>query len=236
MFQGFEPVFDENSKILILGSFPSVKSRENGFYYGHPQNRFWKMLSQVFDEKFANDTESKKTLLKKHKIALYDVVAQSDLSGSADLSLEKSNRNLADISFLLPPHTSVTKILCNGKTAFKLLTQNNPSVTFEEEKAFFKNPNLDNFNEMACKENHSKTTAANLENFNLPVNEENKNSKLISSKEHKKAKLVSKKENKNSKNAQKPAKNAQIPIFCLPSTSSANPRFDPTAWQNALTK
>ena len=214
MFQGFEPVFDENSKILILGSFPSVKSRENGFYYGNPQNRFWKMLSQVFGEKFENDLESKKTFLKKHKIALYDVVLQSDLNGSADLSLEKSNRNLTDISALLPPNTKVEKILCNGKTAFKLLTQNNLNVFIEDERTFLNNPNLPNFNKKVCEEENLKTEEINSKN----------------------RQQIHEKEIVNSQNAQKPAKNAKIPILCLPSTSSANPRFDISVWQNALTK
>ena len=202
MFEGFAPVFDKNSKVLILGSFPSVKSRENGFYYGNPQNRFWKMMSQVF---------GKKAFLKKHKIALYDVVLQSDLSGSADLALEKSNRNLADISSLLPPHTKVEKILCNGKTAFKLLTKCNPSVICEKEKTFLK---ISNFDETSSEEKNLKTQKFNPE----------------------KCQQIQEKEKKNSKNAQKPAKNAKIPIFCLPSTSSANPRFDISVWQNALTK
>ncbi len=207
MFQGFEPVFDENSKILILGSFPSVKSRENGFYYGNPQNRFWKMLSQIFSKNFENNVESKKAFLKKHKIALYDVVLQSDLNGSTDLSLEKSNRDIADISALLPPCTKVEKILCNGKTAFKLLTQNNPSIIFENEKTFL----IANLKDKSIfKKVEEKSKKFNLENCQ--------------------------KETNCSKNAQKPVKNVKIPIFCLPSTSSANPRFDISVWKNALTK
>lgn len=124
MFKGFEPVYDKNSRILILGSFPSVKSRENGFYYGHKQNRFWKMLSQIYNEKISEDVENKKSFLLKHNIALYDVVLESDLKGSADLDLEKSQMKIADMSFLLPPHTKVEKIICNGKTAYNLLMEN----------------------------------------------------------------------------------------------------------------
>ncbi len=124
MFKGFEPVYDKNSRILILGSFPSVKSRENGFYYGHKQNRFWKMLSQIYNENISEDVENKKSFLLKHNIALYDVVLESDLKGSADLDLEKSQMKIADMSFLLPPHTKVEKIICNGKTAYNLLMEN----------------------------------------------------------------------------------------------------------------
>lgn len=123
MFKGFSPVFDEESRVLILGSFPSVKSRENGFYYGNKQNRFWKMLEIVFDEKIENSIAFKTQFLLKHKIALYDVVEESDLAGSADSSLEKSNKRIANFEFLLPPYTKVQKILCNGKTAFNLCMQ-----------------------------------------------------------------------------------------------------------------
>ncbi len=124
MFKGFSPVYDKNSRILILGSFPSVKSREFGFYYGHKQNRFWKMLSQIYNEHISEDIESKTAFLLKHNIALYDVVLESDLKGSADVSLEKSQKKIADMSFLLPPNTKVEKIICNGKTAYNLLVEN----------------------------------------------------------------------------------------------------------------
>lgn len=122
MFRGFEPFYQIDSKVLILGSFPSVKSREQGFYYGNKQNRFWGMLSKVFGESITQDIEDKKTFLKRYKIALYDVVIESDLQGSADSSLERSIIKKADLSFLLPPFTQVNKIICNGKTAFKMLS------------------------------------------------------------------------------------------------------------------
>ena len=124
MFEGFEPIFDGESKVLILGSFPSVKSRAAGFYYGNKQNRFWRMLEGVFGEKIADSTAEKIDFLHKHKIALYDAVSQSDLSGSADSSLKKSHSRLADLSFLLPPNTKVQKILFNGKGAFEFVSQN----------------------------------------------------------------------------------------------------------------
>ncbi len=123
MFNGFEPVYDKNSEILILGSFPSVKSRQTGFYYGNKQNRFWRMLENIFNEKFNDDIESKKDFLLKHKIALYDVVMESNLFGSADSNLEKSDFKICDMSFLLPPKTNLVKILCNGKTAYNLFLQ-----------------------------------------------------------------------------------------------------------------
>lgn len=131
MYQGFEPIFDKNSEILILGSFPSVKSRKNGFYYGNKQNRFWKMLKFAFSEDFGDETAAKIDFLLAHHIALFDVVTESDLKGSADNTLSKSNNKITDISFLLPPHTKVKKILCNGKTAFNLLTQFHSDITCE---------------------------------------------------------------------------------------------------------
>ncbi len=146
MSAGFKPVYDENSRVLILGSFPSVKSRKVGFYYGNKQNRFWRMLEGVFNEKIeqenlktqsknqtltqtsadaqADDRQSKINFLLKHNIALFDVVCESDLVGSADSTLAVSNNKLSDISFLLPPNTKVEKIICNGKTAYNFLMKN----------------------------------------------------------------------------------------------------------------
>lgn len=117
---GFEPLIDNDSKILILGSFPSVKSRENLFYYGHPQNRFWKMLAYIFNENQPKSIEEKKELCRKHKIALWDVVIESNIKGSSDLALEKSNYKIANIPTLLKNHPSINGILCNGKFSFKL--------------------------------------------------------------------------------------------------------------------
>ena len=119
-FKGFKPIYDINSKVLILGSFPSVKSRAVDFYYGNKQNRFWNMLSKVLNENIPDEIEEKKKILKKHHIALWDVIQESDLKGSSDLELTKSNNITKDFSFLLPPNTKIEKILCNGKTAFTL--------------------------------------------------------------------------------------------------------------------
>ena len=71
---GFAPVFDEDSRVLILGSFPSVKSREIDFYYGHKQNRFWKMICGYFDEEIPETVAGKKSFLQRNKIALWDMV------------------------------------------------------------------------------------------------------------------------------------------------------------------
>ena len=82
------PVFDENSKILVLGSFPSVKSREEGFFYGHPQNRFWKVISNAFDTHTPQSIEEKKALLLSNGIALWDVIHSCDIVGSSDSSIK----------------------------------------------------------------------------------------------------------------------------------------------------
>lgn len=144
----FEPYFDKNSKILILGSFPSIKSRQEGFYYGNKQNRFWKTLAKIFDEPIPESVLDKKSFLTKHNIALYDIVAKSSLKGSSDKELSKDFLLVNNLQKLLPPYTKVEKIVCNGKLAYNLTTQNfqlpipvvylnstspaNPRFTFEE--------------------------------------------------------------------------------------------------------
>lgn len=112
----FEPVYDENSKILILGSLPSVKSREQGFYYGHPQNRFWKVLAKLLNWKEPVTIEEKKKMLLENKIAVWDVLESCDIQGSSDSSIK--NPVAADIPGLLQK-TNIRKIYVNGTTAGK---------------------------------------------------------------------------------------------------------------------
>ena len=119
-FIGFNPLVYDDSKILVLGSFPSVKSRENNFYYGNPQNRFWKVLSSIFNEPLPANIDEKKALCQKHKIALWDVVIGANLKGSSDSALEKSDFVLADIRGLLKNYPNIKKIVCNGKLSYKL--------------------------------------------------------------------------------------------------------------------
>lgn len=88
-----KPIYDEHSKILILGSIPSVKSREIGFYYGHPQNRFWKTLARVYDEEIDDSIEAKIHFLKKHHIALFDVLKSCNIDGSSDTSIKNPVAN-----------------------------------------------------------------------------------------------------------------------------------------------
>ena len=115
--------YSEDSRVLILGSFPSVKSRAAGFYYGNKQNRFWKTLEKIFSSKPLETIDEKIAFLLNHNIALYDVVSSSDLKTSSDSELVTSNKTLGDILPLLPPYTKVEKILCNGKTSYEILTK-----------------------------------------------------------------------------------------------------------------
>ena len=111
-----EPVFDKNSKILILGSFPSVKSREQMFFYGHPQNRFWKVISKIFNSDYPNTIEEKKQLLLNNHIAVWDVIASCDINGSSDSSIKNVIPN--DLAVILNI-ADIRKIIVNGKTAEK---------------------------------------------------------------------------------------------------------------------
>lgn len=113
----FAPVFDQNSRILILGTFPSVKSREQQFYYGHPQNRFWKVLAALTNSPVPSDIAEKKTLLLSHGIAVWDVIASCDIIGSSDTSIK--NVVPADIPALLA-ESSIGQIYGNGTKACQL--------------------------------------------------------------------------------------------------------------------
>ena len=112
----FEPIYDGNSKILILGSLPSVKSREQGFYYGHPQNRFWKVLARLLEWEEPVTIAEKKDMLLQNQIAIWDVLESCDIQGSSDSSIK--NPVAADIPRLLKK-TKIEKIYVNGTTAGK---------------------------------------------------------------------------------------------------------------------
>ena len=116
VFHEIEPVYDENSEILILGSFPSVKSRENHFYYGHPQNRFWKVLEILYDTEL-KDVQIKKQFLHDRHIALWDVIGSCEIKGSSDASIK--NIRLNNIKRLID-ESKVEKVFVNGKKAQEL--------------------------------------------------------------------------------------------------------------------
>ncbi|MBQ6333860.1 MAG: DNA-deoxyinosine glycosylase [Erysipelotrichaceae bacterium] len=111
------PLYDEDSKILILGSFPSVKSREAHFYYGHPQNRFWKVLASILDENIPETIDEKREMLYRHKIALWDVIAECRIKGSSDASIEDVKIN--DLDRILKK-ADIRQIYVNGQTAGKM--------------------------------------------------------------------------------------------------------------------
>lgn len=113
----FEPVYDKDSEILILGTLPSVKSRENNFYYGHKQNRFWKVLATLLKEPVPDTIEEKKAMLLAHRIALWDVIQSCDIKGSSDSSIK--NVQPTDIGMILEK-TNVTQIYANGNKAGQL--------------------------------------------------------------------------------------------------------------------
>ena len=112
--QPFEPVFDEHSRILILGSFPSVKSRAAGFYYGHRQNRFWRVTAAVFEDAVPETIAEKKQFLLRNGIAIWDVIESCDIAGSSDSKVK--NAVAADIPGLLEK-TKIRKIYVNGSLA-----------------------------------------------------------------------------------------------------------------------
>ncbi len=112
----FPPLYDENSKVLILGSFPSVKSREQMFFYGHPQNRFWKVVSAVMCTDKPITIEEKSAFLHSNHIALWDVIASCDITGSSDSSIKNVVAN--DLTEILD-NADVKQIFVNGKTAEK---------------------------------------------------------------------------------------------------------------------
>ncbi len=113
----FGPVYDETSRILILGSFPSVKSREQNFYYGHPQNRFWRVMAALLKCDVPQTIADKRQMLIAHHIAVWDVIDRCDIIGSSDSSIR--NAVATDIPWLLQ-QTQIQRIYVNGKTAGNL--------------------------------------------------------------------------------------------------------------------
>ncbi|MBR3706377.1 MAG: DNA-deoxyinosine glycosylase [Firmicutes bacterium] len=112
----FIPLYDENSEILILGSFPSVKSQENKFFYGHPQNRFWPMIAEIFGEVRPQTREEKIALALRNHMAVWDVIESCDIVGSSDSSIKNAVPN--DLSEILEK-TRISRIIINGRTAEK---------------------------------------------------------------------------------------------------------------------
>lgn len=122
----FPAVTSKNARILILGSVPSIKSVENGFYYMHPQNRFWRVLSRLFDEDFTSMSKVEKSAaLIRHDIALYDSVEECDIESSKDSAIY--NVIPADIEKIIS-ETKIEHIFCNGKASFNYLVKYHPDL------------------------------------------------------------------------------------------------------------
>lgn len=131
MKYGFEPVFDQNSRVLILGSFPSVKSREVGFYYGNPHNRFWGTVCGFFGEEIPSAVEGKREFLLRRGIALWDVVLGCEITGSSDASIRQET--VADLPSLLSA-APIERILCNGSKSYELLQEHYPLLAVDIRK------------------------------------------------------------------------------------------------------
>ena len=116
IFHPFEPLYDENSSVLILGSFPSVKSREQNFFYGHPQNRFWKVIAALYQAETPVTIPEKKRLILDHGLALWDSIASCEITGSSDASIREVRAN--DLGMILA-HSPIRLICCNGKTSWQ---------------------------------------------------------------------------------------------------------------------
>ncbi|SFC16021.1 DNA-deoxyinosine glycosylase [Clostridium uliginosum] len=129
VIQTLEPIYDGNSKILILGTFPSVKSREAQFYYQNPRNRFWKVISEIVQCKEYDTTEQKKSMLTNNKMAVWDVIESCEIKGSSDSSIK--NVIPADLTIILD-NANIEKIYANGDKAFKLYMKYTYPVTKRE--------------------------------------------------------------------------------------------------------
>jgi len=120
------PVYDEHSRILILGSFPSVKSREGCFFYHHPQNRFWKILALILNQPVPSDIEEKRQFLIENHIAVWDVIASCTIEGSSDSSIKNVVPN--DLSEILE-HAPISQIFCNGGTSYQYYKKYQEKIT-----------------------------------------------------------------------------------------------------------
>ena len=113
----FGPLFSESSRVLILGSFPSVKSREQQFFYGHPQNRFWKVIAALFHQEVPETIGQKKELILSNNLALWDSIASCIVTGSSDASIREVKPN--DLRIILD-HAPIERIYCNGRKSHEM--------------------------------------------------------------------------------------------------------------------
>ena len=141
---GFEPVYDENSVLLILGSFPSVKSRKIQFYYGNKQNRFWRVVCSYFGEEIPESVEDKRKFLLNHRIALWDIVTECEITGSKDDSIK--NFKVADIQTFLQ-NSNIKYIILNGSKAYSIFCENYSKIAIPYKKLPSTSPANTRFNE-----------------------------------------------------------------------------------------
>ena len=116
VIHNIDPVYDCDSRYLILGSFPSVKSRETGFFYGHPQNRFWRVLASVFGDNVPRTIDEKKRFLLKNNVALWDAIASCEIDGSSDTTIREVVPN--DIGQILE-EAKIENVFCNGNKSYE---------------------------------------------------------------------------------------------------------------------
>ena len=117
LYHPFGPLYNKESRVLILGSFPSVKSREQNFFYGHPQNRFWKVIAALYEQPMPQTIEEKKQLILDNRLALWDSIASCEITGSSDSSIRNARAN--DINGILDS-CNIEKIYCNGRKSHEL--------------------------------------------------------------------------------------------------------------------
>ena len=146
---GFDPVYNANSKILILGSFPSVKSREISFYYGHKQKRFWPTLCGYFNEPVPQSVESKKDFLQRNGIALWDIATSCEIIGSSDASIK--NVEIADLDEIFRC-ANIQKIFLNGTLAYQLFLRKYAQIGIPYVKLTSTSPANPRFSPQAWKE------------------------------------------------------------------------------------
>ena len=120
LYHPFGPLYNKKSRVLILGSFPSVKSREQNFFYGHPQNRFWKVIAAVYEQPLPQTIEEKKQLILDNGLALWDSIASCEITGSSDSSIRNARAN--DINVILES-CNIEKIYCNGRKSYEIYTR-----------------------------------------------------------------------------------------------------------------
>lgn len=125
----FGPLFDGNSRMLILGSFPSVKSREQQFFYGHPQNRFWKVIAALYGQEEPRTIPEKRTLILSHGLALWDSIASCVITGSSDATIREVRAN--DLRIILD-HSPIERIFCNGRKSHEMYERYIQPVTGRE--------------------------------------------------------------------------------------------------------